>query len=783
MNEPVPAPLRFALRGRYEIRRELGRGGTAIVYEADDLKHDRRVALKVLRPEIAVVLGPERFLREIRLAAKLQHPHILPLLDSGEAEGWLYYVLPCVEGPTLRQRLDAEGQLSLDECLRVIRDVCGALSYAHGQGIVHRDVKPENILLAGEHSLVTDFGIAQALTAAAGEKLTETGIAVGTPAYMSPEQAGGAARVDGRADVYAVGCVLYEMLAGTPPFTGPTAQALLARHTLDPVPPLRTVRRSVPVQVERVVMKALEKSPADRFQSVAELAEALAAPPSLDGRRFALRGAGAVSLGVAALAAAAWAAGIGRGTESTPMQRIAVLPPENLGGDPGQDYFVDGIHDALIAELAQIEALSVISRPTMSRYRGTGKLVPEIATELGVQGVVATTLLVVGDSVRVTATLIDGRTDRPLWAETYERDLRDLLRLYGELATAVAEAVQVVLTPSERTRLGNSRDVDPAVYDLALLGRHECWKWTEDGFVQGIRYLEDAVGRDPASASAHAWLAMCYADQAFFTYARPTDAYPRAREVALRAIALDPTLAEAHAAVGLIRHSWDLDLEGPERDYRRALELSPGSVPIMLQYSAYLTLTGRFDEAIEVGRRAIELDPFTETTNLNLGWTYFKAHRYDDAIAALRNTLALFPSYWFAHAELGWAYAAKGMHQEAVAQCDSARVRAPQVDDQVLFGTCGWVYGRAGQRGSAHEMAARLNEIAGRRWLDPVYLAWVQIGLGDGEAALASLRAAVEERSPTLVFLPIDPMFDPIRARPGFQELLSELGMTRPGVE
>jgi hypothetical protein len=276
MPDQVPAPLRAAIRRRYTIQHELGRGGTALVFLAHDLKHDRSVAIKVLRPEIAIALGAERFLREIRLAAKLQHPHILPLYDSGEAAGSLYYVMPCVEGESLRQRMEREGQLPLEDALRIASEVCDALRYAHSQDIVHRDIKPENILLTSGHALVADFGIARAITAAGGDKLTDTGLAVGTPAYMSPEQAGAEPRIDGRSDLYSLGCVLYEMLAGQPPFTGPSARAVLARHSVDPVPPLRTVRRAVPEQVERAVMRALEKAPADRFATTGQFADALA---------------------------------------------------------------------------------------------------------------------------------------------------------------------------------------------------------------------------------------------------------------------------------------------------------------------------------------------------------------------------------------------------------------------------------------------------------------------------------------------------------------------------
>ncbi len=374
--------LAAALADRFTIERELGRGGMATVYLARDLKHDRPVALKVLRPELAAILGVERFLREIRLTAQLQHPHILTLIDSGEADGFLYYVMPCVEGESLRERLEREGQLPLNEALRITRAVASALDFAHGRGVIHRDIKPENIMLHQGEPMVADFGIALAVSTAGRERLTETGLSLGTPAYMSPEQASAELKLDGRTDQYSLASVLYEMLAGVPPYTGPTAQAIIARRLTDPVPPLRTVRETVPVAVERAVMKALARVPADRFASVVAFAQALSEAAAV---RPSLRS-------------------------------VAVLPFLNLSADPENEYFADGITEDVIAQLSKIRSLKVISRTSVMAFKRREHSLREIAQRLQVATLLEGSVRRAGSRVRIVAQLIDVESDEHLWA-------------------------------------------------------------------------------------------------------------------------------------------------------------------------------------------------------------------------------------------------------------------------------------------------------------------------------------------------------------------------------
>jgi serine/threonine-protein kinase len=501
--------LKSALSGRYAITRELGRGGMATVYLAEDLRHRRSVAVKVLEPDLAHAIGSSRFLREIEIAARLSHPNILPLHDSGDADGLLYYVMPFVEGESLRDWLNREKQLPLEDALRIVHEVADALSYAHHHGVVHRDIKPENILLAEGHAVVSDFGIARAIDAAGSERLTGTGLAVGTPAYMSPEQATGERGVDARSDIYALGCVLYELLAGEPPYAGPTPHVVLAKLLADPVPSVRRLRDTVPAGVDQALVKALAKTPADRFATAAAFSAALdraASQPSV-GRGLTVRGRRVAVLAVVLavlLPVGVWL-GIRAGLFGGPqLDSIAVLPFENLSRDAEQEDFVDGMHDALISRLAQIGALRVISRTSTLRFRNTSKSIGEIAGELGVSALVEGSVLKTGDSVRIQVQLIQARPrEQHLWAQTFDRDTRAVLSVQSEVAEAIARQIGVRLTSGEEARLAVSRDVDPLAHEALLRGRRAARTRTPAGLDEAMQHYESAVRQDPNYAAAH----------------------------------------------------------------------------------------------------------------------------------------------------------------------------------------------------------------------------------------------------------------------------------------
>jgi tetratricopeptide (TPR) repeat protein len=410
----LPQQLQAALADRYTLERELGRGGMAVVYLARDLKHDRPVALKVLRPELAASIGADRFLREIRIAARLNHPNILALIDSGEADGHLYYVMPYVKGESLRERLSRETQLSFEDVVRTARQIAAALDHAHAAGVVHRDIKPENILVSSDHVVITDFGIARAVTEAGGERLTETGIAVGTPAYMSPEQASGVGRVDSRSDVYALACVVYEMLAGDPPFLGSTPLAIMGRHAVDTVPSLRAVRRTVPPAMEHAIERALAKVPVDRFGSATQFVEALEAKsvrPKVRPRRRAATTLGAVLLAVVATVTVVT---ISRGGTALDSARAVVLPFENRTGDPALDQIGLTVAHLTTTDL-QLAGVNAVPTPLVRELLRQAELdsvnpIRSVADLTGSATVVSGAYYRQGDSIRMQADVIDART-------------------------------------------------------------------------------------------------------------------------------------------------------------------------------------------------------------------------------------------------------------------------------------------------------------------------------------------------------------------------------------
>ncbi|HYN83320.1 MAG TPA: protein kinase [Gemmatimonadaceae bacterium] len=772
--------LRTALSERYRIEREVGRGGMATVYVAEDLKHHRQVAIKVLDPDLAAGLGHTRFLREIEIASRLSHPHILPLFDSGESGGFLYYVMPFVEGESLRSRIQREKQLSIPDTVAIGRSVAGALSYAHGQGIVHRDIKPENILFAAGQPVVTDFGIARAVGVAGGDQLTQTGIAIGTPAYMSPEQAAGDRELDARSDVYALGCVLYEMLAGQPPFTGRTAQALLARHAIDPVPPLRTIRHTIPAALEAVVLRALAKTPADRFRTAGELAEALeqgektveTAAPVRARRRRSISVLAAAVLGI--LGFGGWWLAPRLGVGSARIESLAVLPLTNLGGDSRQDYFVEGMQEALIAELSKISALKVISRTSTLRYRKTEKPLSDVANELNVDGVIEGSALREGDQVRITVKLVDGRSDRHVWGQTFDRELRGVLALHSEVAREIANQIKVSLTPPEAQRLAVRRAVNPKAYELYVLGRHQWNQRTLERNRQAVESFLEALDHDPSYAPTYAALADAYmwlGEQGGMPQREARDA---AAGALAKALALDETLADAHVSMGLWKLRSDWDWAASERELRRAIELNPSSASAHQMYGRTLSFTGRFEDALRELEKARELDPLSVPVNAYIGQVYLHARRYGQAEEQLRKTLRIDPNHVLTHHNLGELHLAQGRSAEAVKELERSIAGSAEPSSHYLA-MLGCSYARAGRKAEAVKILKDLEAKATKDLASAFDVASLYAALSDKEQALGWLEQGYAKRDYWLVEIHAWPWFDSLRSEPRFQDLLRRM--------
>jgi len=776
--------LRIALADRYALERELGRGGMAVVFLARDLRHDRAVAIKVLRHEIAAALGAERFLREIQIAAKLHHPHILPLYDSGAAADQLYYVMPYVDGKSLRERLDQETQLPLEDALTIARQVASALAYAHQHDVVHRDIKPENILLESGEAVVADFGIARAITAAGGDKLTHTGIAIGTPLYMSPEQATGVGALDGRSDLYSLGCVLYEMLAGHPPFFGGTAQAILARHALDPVPPLRTARGTVTGAVEQALNRALAKSPADRYATALQFAEALGGsgrsgvPPARGGSR-GLRAALGVGLALAALGAGLalrrqWRH-VPQAVVSAPAYAasVAVLPFETIGGGPQDAYFSDGMTDEIITQLAQIPDLKVISRTSVVALKGSHLTLSRIADTLGVDHVLEGSARRAGGRVRVNAQLIAAKTDAHLWARTYERDLKDVFRVQEEIAADVSRAL-LANVQGLRPRGAGSRTEQPAAYDAYLRGTYWRQLRTRDGLLRAMQAFEAALAIDSAYAPAYAGLSSALSLFVNFQYsggADPVSTLARAIVLADRAIALDSNLAEGFTARGFaFINGAAVSSDAALQDLARAVALRPNSGEAHAFTANALSDAGRDEDALAEIQTATDLDPLAPGFRVGFSSTALGARRYDVALREARRAAVM-------------ATSPLRLRNEALALLLLGRpfdcLALDLHDQQYLKAMCLEALGRRREAAAIVDSLAAAVRDGRAAWPVPEGLGMYYAWLGDVDASLHWYEAAPRVVRPGLVRCGV---FDRVRNDPRFRagfERLTERNRAR----
>jgi len=764
-----PAGLQAALAHRYVIERELGSGGMATVYLARDLKHSRFVALKVLSPVLAASLGADRFLREIELAARLQHPHIVTVFDSGDAGGMLWYTMPYVEGETLRARLERERQLPLDVALRIASEAARALEFAHRHGVLHRDVKPENLLLTTDGStMVADFGIARPwdATGATGG-LTQSGIVVGTPAYMSPEQAAGERALDARTDIYALGCVLYEMLAGELPYSGPNAQALLAKRLSEPAPSLRTTR-DLPIAVERTVARALARTPADRFASAAEFAHALqsvdAPVKPTGGRRWP---AAAVLL----LLAIVGAVGIRFRTGATSrsparLASAAVLPFADLSPKRDQAYFSDGLTDELIGALSRIEGLRVAARTSSFQFKDRQVDVSEIGRQLHVGAILEGSVRRSGDRVRITAHLVSTRDGYQLWSESYDRELKDVFGVQEDIARAIISALEVKLGARGNKTLQARPTSDLEAYDLYLKGRFAWNQRTASGMTQAVRYLEQAVARD--SAFALAWSALADAYVLAIPYAGAPRAidWPKARAAVAKALTLDSTLGEAHTALAYGTMIYDWDWPAAEASFQRAITVAPAYPTGHQWYGDFLWSQGRLQEALEQMEQAQRLDPLSLVIGSEVGATYYLMRQYDKAEAQLRGTLQLDPNYPHGLYLIGLVFLQQHRYPEAIAALRRSLELGGFQED--LAGALAYAYAASGDHAAATRYTAELTRRLTRGEVGPFALALAYAGQGDLARGFVHLDRAIDERD---IFLPedfFDPLLDPLRRDPRF---------------
>ena len=774
MTAPIGS-LSSALADRYRIERELGAGGMATVYLAEDLKHHRKVALKVLDPELGAAVGADRFLREIETTANLRHPHILPLYDSGQAGGLLYYVMPYVEGESLRDRLNREKQLPIDEALRISREVADALGYAHARGIVHRDIKPENIMLEGGHAVVADFGIARAVSAAGGDRLTATGMAVGTPYYMSPEQAAGDSGVDGRSDLYSLGCVLYEMLAGQPPFTGPNPQAVTRQHLVTEAAPVTNLRPTVPPEIAGALARTLAKNPADRFNPAAQFVQAISAsaPAAPAPVRRSTSAPFVTGLLVIAIAAAAWALRPSASDNAArgEIHRIAVLPMDNQTGDSGQAFFADGMTRELIGVLTDA-GVRVLGHRAVAPYRGSTLPAPRIAKELGVDAIITGAVIQAGDQVQVAAELIDPGTGESLWSRTFSRSAAGVVSLQREIAGEIARGIHARLTPEQQKVFGETRAVNPEAYAQYLLGAEQLNLRSPEGYRRSLDYLHRSLSLDSTFAPAWASLAMTHAVALFFQMA-PLDSAAAAESAAARALALDSRLGDALIAKGMARMLRDWDFGGVKDLFEQGIRQNPSTMGLAV-YAWYPWQMGQFDGAIAATSRLIELEPTTAQWHSDLGWWHWSegdtAASRADGLRAIALDSAFYEPYHF----LAWLDALAHNLDEARRWTASAAKYAG--GDFWLRETLEqYINARSGDTAAVRQFLAKTQR-------DPrlAQRALLSITIGDTAGMLDLMAKAIDARDSDAIwilnaFAPLRPM----RSDPRYQRLLERMKLPR----
>ena len=778
--------LQTALADRYRIERPLGEGGMATVYLARDLKHERNVALKVLKPELAQALGAQRFLKEIHVTANLQHPHILPLYDSGQVGDVLFYVMPLITGESLRQRIVRDGALPVTDAVRIAQQVAGALDFAHRQGVLHRDIKPENILLQDGEALLADFGIALAANGGADARMTGTGMSVGTVEYMSPEQAAGERSLDVRSDVYSLGAVTYEMLVGTSPAHAATAQAMLAKLMTETPTAAHTARADVPVAMSDAVQRSLEKQPANRFASAREFADALIggaaiSPPRTSGPTTVARAPFPRTLValivVAAISLGTWFAirpQRAGGTSFTPIHSIAVLPLALRSADTSQAYFAEGMTDELTSAVATISALRVTSRGSAMQFQGSARpATAEIAKALNVDAIVEGSVAREGGEVRITANLIDARVDSTIWTKTFTRSSNDVLALQTAIASEIAGQIKVQLTSHERARLASARSVNPEAHDAYLLGRYFFNRPSDDNLHKAIVQFEQSVALDSTFAAGWSGLSDAYLwagyNEGFLT---ATEGKIKSKQAALRAVQLDSLSAEAHASLATFLLFYDKDWQACEREYRAAIALNPNYAFAHDQFGMALAFVGRLDEAIAEGKRAAELDPLSPQILIDASITHLYRKDTTAAIALAKRAGRLDSTYFFPYMIEGWAHLETGQYERAIPLLQKANSMSapPFVTAYLAF-----AQGMAGHRDTALRQITVLEKMSPGGKVLPFNLALVYLGVGDKAKAIAYFEQAYDADSQLLAWLGQDAMFDALRNEPRFTALLRKL--------
>jgi serine/threonine protein kinase/Tfp pilus assembly protein PilF len=743
--------------GRYEIIEELGKGGMGKVYRVDDTKLKQEIALKLVKPEIARdKMTIERFRNELKLARNIRHKNVCGMFDLSETEGAHFITMEYVRGEDLKSLVRRIGHLPIGKSISISKQICDGLLEAHRLGVVHRDLKSPNIMIDKDGNVrIMDFGIARLLT----EKgITAEGVMIGTPEYMSPEQAE-AKEVDKRTDIYSLGIILYEMITGCLPFEGDTHLAIAMKHKGEAPRNPKDLNPQIQDILCAVILKCMEKEKEIRYQNVTEVKAELEE----------------IEQGLTTMESAIYS----KKPETTKIPgmswkySVAVLPFADISPQKDQAYFCDGMTDDIITKLTKLQDLKVISRISVMRYKNTDKDIREIGQELSVNTILQGSVQKSGDYIRVNAQLINVEDGFHLWAETYDRELKNVFEIQSDLAENIAKALKTNLTIEEIQGLSKNPTNDLEAYNIYLMGRHFWNMRTEEGFQKSLEQFQKAIKKDPSYALAYTGIADYFNLIGYYDLVPPREAFPRAKKAAEKAIDLDETLAEAHTSLAFIQMCYEWDWTGTKSSFKRAIELNPSYVNAHNWYSAWLGAMGRNDESIATAKRALELDPTSLVVRCTLGSMFMFARRYDEEIEELHRAIELDPTSYIPHWYIVYPYAFKGLYDEAITHAQEA-LRLSGMSSR-MKGVLGHAYAFSGKKTEAKKLLNELEKLSKTKYLSPFGLALVYIELDEKDKALDLLDKAYEEHDHWLYHIKVAGYLDKLRSEPKFKALLKKM--------